>query len=518
MNEKLREKIKESLSSVLPITVVVALLCFTVAPVSNHVMMLFLVGAIFLIVGMGFFALGAETSMSVMGERMGANLSHSKKIWWIALVSFLVGTIVTIAEPDLQVLATQITQIPSITLLLAVAIGVGIFLAVAMLRTVFNCKLSHILGVLYSITMILAFFVPKDFLPVAFDAGGVTTGPITVPFVIALGIGAASIRGDKHSESDSFGLVALCSIGPILTVMLLGFLYQIDNTVYTPTTIPIVEDSQALIQLFLNKVPNYMLEVAKAMLPIVLFFLLYNMFALKLSKKELLKVAVGLLYTFIGLVVFLTGVNVGFMPVGKQLGSELTQMSQAWLIYPIVMVIGYLIVQAEPAVLVLTKQVSDLTDGAIPEKAMKITLSIGMAVALVIGVVRAKFGIPILCFLVPGYLLALSLMLFAPEIFVAIAFDSGGVTSGPMTAAFILPLMIGICEASGRMDYHIMRDAFGLVAMVAMMPLIVVQVMGVAYQIKKKQAEAEIIEAESDSEEEEIIIFPYRIAQKKEGE
>lgn len=515
MNEKLKKKVKESLASVLPITVIVALVCFSVAPISNNVMMLFLIGAVFLIFGMGFFTLGAETSMSVMGERIGANLSKSKKVWLIALISFLVGTIITIAEPDLQVLATQITEVPNVILILAVAIGVGIFLAIAMIRTVFNLKLSRILLILYIIVFGLIFFVPEDFLPVAFDSGGVTTGPMTVPFIIALGIGAASIRSGKESESDSFGLVALCSIGPILTVMILGLIFKIDSTVYTPTVIPIVDSSKDLMMMFINELPHYISEVAMALLPIIIFFLLYQITTLKMPKSEFIKVIVGTIYTFIGLVLFLTGVNVGFMPVGNQLGGELMGIEQQWLIIPIIALIGYFIVQAEPAVVVLTEQVSELTDGAIPEKAMKISLSIGMAIAMLIGVARAHFGIPILYFLIPGYLIAISLMFFVPEIFTAIAFDSGGVTSGPMTATFVLPLVIGICQASGRENLNVMKDAFGLVAMVAMMPLIIIQIMGLIYKFKISKVEKFAKQTQQDDDD--IIVFKRKIIS-KEGE
>lgn len=515
MNEKLKEKIKESMSAVLPITIIVALVCFSVAPISNNIMMLFLIGAIFLIFGMGFFTLGAESSMNTIGERVGATLSKSKNIWIITLISFLLGTIITVAEPDLQVLATQMAQIPNMTLILAVAVGVGIFLAFAMLRIVFNFKLSKILLILYLIVFCLMFFVPKDFLPIAFDSGGVTTGPITVPFIIALGIGAASIRNGRNSESDSFGLVALCSIGPILTVMILGFIFNIDNAVYTPTIIPAVDDSKGLIMMFINELPNYALEVTKALMPIIVFFGLYQMFYLKMPKKELLKVIIGLGYTFLGLVLFLTGVNVGFMPVGNQLGTELMNMQQQWLIIPILMLIGFFIVKAEPAVIVLTRQVAELTDGAIPEKAMKISLSLGMALALVLGFLRAAYGFSILYFIIPGYLIAIILMFLVPEIFTAIAFDSGGVTSGPMTASFVLPLIIGICETSGRTNINVMRDAFGLVAMVAMMPLIIVQAMGVIYKIKLKK-NINNIQPEK-VEDEDIIIFKRKTVS-KEGE
>lgn len=508
MNEKLKDKIKDSISSVLPITIIVALVCFSVAPVSNNVMMLFFIGAVFLIFGMGFFTLGAETSMTIIGERIGANLSNSKKVWVIALISFLVGTIITIAEPDLQVLATQIIQVPNMVLIMAVAIGVGIFLAISMLRIVFNIKLSKILMILYLAVFLLVFFVPSEFLPVAFDAGGVTTGPMTVPFIIALGIGAASVRSGKNSESDSFGLVALCSIGPILTVMILGMIFKIDSTVYTPTVIPEIENSKNLIMMFANEIPKYIIEVLKALLPIGVFFGLYQVISIKMPKKELMKVLVGFVYTFIGLVLFLTGVNVGFMPVGNQLGVELAVLQEHWLIFPIVMLMGYFIVQAEPAVIVLVKQISDITDGAIPEKAMKTALSLGMALAMVIGVLRSFYGISILYFLIPGYFIAISLMFMVPEIFTAIAFDSGGVTSGPMTATFVLPFMIGICEASGRVDLNIMKDAFGLVAMVAMMPLIVVQMMGLIYKVKMSKID-KVTQKEIDDDE--IIVFKRKV-------
>lgn len=498
LNEKLKEKIKESLASVVPITAIVLLLSFTITPVETHVILLFIIGAVLLTFGMGIFTLGAETSMTVMGERMGASLSKSKNIWFIALISFLVGTIITIAEPDLQVLATQITEVPSLVLILAVVIGVGIFLAVAMLRIVFQIKLSKLLFILYLLIFIVALFVPEDFLPIAFDTGGVTTGPITVPFLIALGIGAASVRGGKESENDSFGLAALCSAGPVLTVMILGLIFKVDNTVYTPTVISTVENSRSLILLFIEELPNYIWEVTKAILPILIFFLLYQVTNLKMPKNELIKIGVGLLYTFVGLVLFLTGVNVGFMPVGKQLGTELMEMTQEWLIFPIVILMGYFIVQAEPAVLVLTRQVNEITDGAIPEKAMKISLSIGNAIAMIIAVLRADLGIPIYYFLIPGYLLAVILMFIVPEIFTSIAFDSGGITSGTMTATFVLPLVIGICEASGRLDANIMQDAFGLVAMVAMVPIIMVQGMGLIYKFKSEKQVQKVEGAEED--------------------
>ena len=509
MNEKLKEKLGESLMSVLPITAIVAAICFFVTPVSSDVMMLFFVGAIFLVFGISLFSLGAESSMSLIGERIGASLSKSKKIWLIALVSFLVGIITTIAEPDLQVLATQAAEIPSDVLILTVGIGVGIFLSIAMLRIVFNIKLYKLLIFLYIILFAISFFVPSNFLPLAFDSGGVTTGPITVPFIIALGIGAASIRTDKNSESDSFGLVALCSIGPIIAVMILGLIFRISNTQYIPYEIAAVNSTREIALTFIEAIPKYSLDVLKSILPIIVFFALYNLFTLRLAGRELVKIFIGFLYTFIGLTVFLTGVNIGFLPVGNLLGIELVKNVDRELMLPIMMLIGFFIVKAEPAVQVLIRQVNDITDGKVSERIMEAALSIGMMIALVISCLRAWYGVPITVFLIPGYILALGLALFSPGIFTGIAFDSGGVASGPMTASFILPLMIGVCEASGRMNANVLQDAFGLVSMVAMMPLIVIQIVGVMYKYKRekyfKEEEIRILEKNDD-----VIVFPVK--------
>lgn len=454
MNEKLKEKFKEALAAVMPITIIVFAICFSVVKVSSDNLMLFLVGAVFLIFGMSLFSLGAETSMSLIGERVGATICKSKKVWVIALISFIVGTIITIAEPDLQVLATQIVDIPNIVLITTVGIGVGIFLAIAMLRMVLKIRLSRILAFLYLLVFILSFFIHDNFLPMAFDAGGVTTGPLTVPFIIALGIGAATIRSDKNSESDSFGLVALCSVGPILAVMILGLVYSITQTNYVPFETPPIEVSTDISQAFLSAIPTYCIDVFKSLVPIIIFFVLYQITYLKMPKNELIKVFVGMFYTYLGLVLFLTGAKVGFLPVGNSLGMSIMNIKMKWIIILIMEIVGYFIVQAEPAVNVLVKQVNEITDGMVSEGTMKTTLSIGMSIALIISVLRAWFGIPIYFFLITGYLVTIILSFFVSEMFTGIAFDSGGVASGPMTASFLLPLVIGIAENSRKDKYQ----------------------------------------------------------------
>ena len=318
----------------------------------------------------------------------------------------------------------------------------------------------------------------------AFDSGGVTTGPMTVPFIMALGVGISATRSDRHAADDSFGLVALCSIGPILAVMILSMIFKADSSSYTPPVIPEIGDSKELFLLFARELPAYMKEIAVSLLPIILFFMIFQIFMLKLTTRKLKKIAIGLAYTYAGLVLFLTGVNVGFMPAGNYLGQVLAKSAHPLFLVPIAMIMGYFIVKAEPAVYVLNKQVEEITDGAISSKAMGMGLSLGVAVSLGLAMVRVLTGISILWFLVPGYAIALGISFFVPKIYTAIAFDSGGVASGPMTAAFLLPMAQGACSALGG---NIVTDAFGVVAMVAMTPLITIQVMGLASRIRAKR-------------------------------
>ena len=487
--KNLLEKLKESLGAVLPIIGIVLVLCFSIAPIPNSVLMTFVVGAVLLIIGMMFFTLGAEMAMTPMGERIGTKLTNTRKISVVIVLCFILGFIITISEPDLQVLAEQVPSIPNYTLIIAVATGVGIFLVAAVLRMLFGIPLAHMLLVLYPIIFILASIVPQDFLTVAFDSGGVTTGPMTVPFIMALGIGFSAVRSDKHAENDSFGLVALCSVGPILAVLLLGLLYHPGESGYEQAMIVKTDNSVEMWQLFQEGLPYYMKEMLISLLPIILFFFIFQIVSLHLHKKTLVKIIIGIIYTYIGLVLFLTGVNVGFMPAGNYLGQVIAGLSYPWIIVPIGMLIGYFIVKAEPAVYVLTEQVEELTSGAISAKAMGMSLSIGVALSLGLAMVRVLTGVSILWFLLPGYAVALGLTFFVPKIFTAIAFDSGGVASGPMTATFLLPFSMGACEALGG---NVVTDAFGVVAMVAMTPLITIQILGLIYQIQEQMKEKQV--------------------------
>lgn len=484
MKRLLLDKTREAILSVLPITAIVLILNYTILHLPFYTILLFIFGSILLIFGMAFFTLGADTSMMVMGEKIGSYLTRSRKLPLVIITTFIIGVFITIAEPDLKVLARQTPAVPDMTLIFAVAIGVGVFLVISFLRILLQIKLSRLFIIFYALTFLLATLTDTNFLPVAFDSGGVTTGPITVPFIMALGIGLAMVRGDKAAEEDSFGLVALCSIGPIMTVLILGIFYKPTGS-YIPITVPEVNSFFEVVKVFLKALPGYFEEVFIALIPIVLFFVIFQIFALRLKKRQLLKISVGVIYTFIGLLLFLTGVNVGFMPIGFLIGKKIVESPFRFILILLGIVIGYFIVAAEPAVHVLKQQVEDITDGSITGRSLGLSLSIGVGVSVGLAMLRVVTGISIWYMILPGYLLALILTYFVPPIFTAIAFDSGGVASGPMTATFLVPFAMGATEAVGG---NIQTDAFGIVAMVAMTPLITIQCLGLFYRFKSKRA------------------------------
>ena len=488
-NEPLKEKIYESITAVVPITVIVLVLSISITPLRVGTFLLFLFGALMLIFGMGLFTLGADMAMIPMGEGIGVSISKSRRMMIPLFVCLILGMLITIAEPDLQVLAQQVPAIPNLTLILTVAAGVGIFLVVTKLRMIFKIPLAYTLVFFYLLVFGFAFFTPNTFIPVSFDSGGVTTGPITVPFIMALGIGMASVRSDKNSNNDSFGLIALCSIGPVLSVLILGIFYSPEEAVYTSKTLSELSTTKAVAAEFLKAFPAYMKEVGIAILPIILLFVIFQLWTKRFRRITLLKIVSGLFYTYFGLVLFLTGVNVGFMPAGQYIGAQIAGGVHKWFLLPVGMLIGYFIVKAEPAVKVLTKQVEEVSNGFISQRSIEHSLSIGVALSVGISMLRILTGLSILWFLIPGYAISLILTFFVPQIFTGIAFDSGGVASGPMTATFLLPLAMGACEALGG---NILTDAFGIIAMVAMTPLVTIQLLGLSGNIRsrvlKKQA------------------------------
>lgn len=505
--KELLTKIKEALISALPITAIVYLMSLT--PWFNfsvNELISFTIGAVLLIVGIGLFNMGADLAMTPIGTHVGAGLSQQRKLGLLLGVCFVLGVLITIAEPDLQVLANQVKDVINGTLLIVtVGVGVGVFLVVAILKIVFKRSLAELLSVFYmllfSVALILAVQGKLDLLPMAFDSGGVTTGPITVPFIMALGVGVSRILGDRRSKENSFGLVALCSIGPILAVLVLG-LFSKGNMTYT---VPDYTVSSDIWNTYLQVMLHTTKEVSLALGMIVAFFLVCQITFLRLPKRRLLRIAIGVLFTYIGLVLFLTGVNVGFMPIGYRLGIVLGKLHPAILI-GFGTAMGILVVLAEPAIHVLNQQVEEVTGGMISRKSMTMGLCLGVGAAIGLAMLRIVFDFSIVYYVIPGYFISLVLSLFVPRVYTAVAFDSGGVASGPMTSGFILPFAIGACVGVQGAE-AVLRDAFGVVALVAMTPLITIQLLGFRAILAERVSERRAMQRILGADDQQIINF-----------
>ncbi len=513
-----------ALLSTLPVVVIIAILHFTNVTslsvaggtLNGQGVPLFAIGAVFLFVGIALFSIGTDNAMSKIGRHVGASMTAHKNLIGLIVIVFLLGVFVTIAEPDLAVLSNRLFNndvVMYYVFIGLVGLGVGVFLVIGVLRILFQKSLKVWLLAFYALLFALAILVDESFIPVAFDSGGVTTGPVTVPFIIALGVGIATSRGGKSSNADSFGLTAFCSIGPLIVVMIYGLASKQLETQYIMDPIP------SAYERFLHAFLLCCRNVGIAMAPVIIFFFIYNAVVIHLPKKEILKIIVGLIYTFIGLVVFLTGVEGGFTPIADYIGQTLVDKQDLiFILYLVAALIGLVVVLCEPAVQVLGKQVEVISDGMIKKRSMMIALSIGIGIAVALAVVRVIYKFSIFYYLVPGYILALALTFVVPDIYVGVAFDSGGVASGPMTSAFILPFTLGV----GHKFYEINKEtlasemsegtflakqAFGTVALVAMMPLIVIQLLGLNASLMQHRSMVAARKRVMDENDNQIINF-----------
>ncbi len=485
---QLKEKMMESLFSVAPVMVIVLVLHWTLAPI-GELLWQFIVGGILLILGLGIFLLGTEIGMVPIGQKAGSALTSRRNVPIMIGTGFVVGFLVTVAEPDVQVLAAQVAGVdPSVSpsvLVFMIAVGVGFFVSLAMGRILLQIPLKGVLIFFYLVVFGCAYFTSPAFLGIAFDAGGATTGPMTVPFIMALGVGVALVRSGRDAGEQSFGFIGLASIGPVLAVLVLGIFFEggkggelsavAEETVRLPLTLH-----------FLHLVPEIAGEVARALGPLVVLFVIFQIWLLKMPPIQLLKMIMGLVYTFIGLILFFMGAKGGFMPAGAELGAMIANLDHNIALVPIGFVLGAVVVCAEPAVWVLNGQVEQVSGGHIRRNVMLFSLCVGVACSIAIAMIRVVTGLSIWWFLIPGYVLALGLTRFCPQMFTAIAFDSGGVASGPMASTFILAFTLGASKALGG---NPITDAFGVIAMIAMTPLLTIQILGILYAAKQRAAE-----------------------------
>jgi Protein of unknown function (DUF1538). len=488
----LLKKLKEVVSAVLPVVILVVILNFTLTPVPNMLMLQFLIGALAIIIGLAILLFGIEMGVLPFGNNMGKTFLKSNNLWYVLIISFLLGFFINIAEPDLQVLATQVASVtggvvPMLLILVAVSIGTGVTLSMGITRIVKNIPLNKLFAVTYGIIFVLSMFSSPDMIAIGFDASGATTGALTVPLVLALSVGAAAMeKNSKASEEDSFGLVGVMSTGAILGVLVLNLFIKTDNITGVLTGHHV--DTGSVFGPFIAEIPKVALESFIALLPVVLLLVIFQKISFKVKKRAFARMLIGFLYTYIGLVVFLVGVNAGFMNVGNIIGHGLASYNNTALLVAFGFLLGMVVILAEPAVYTLTQQIESVTSGYVKRKTVLFTLSIGVAVAVGLSMLRiAVPAIQLWHYLLPGFIIALALSFVVPKIFVGIAFDSGGVASGPMTATFVLAFAQG---ASSALEHsNVLVDSFGVIAMVAMTPLIALQILGLIYKYKSQKSE-----------------------------
>ena len=478
MKNKLTESLIDSLKSVMPIVFVIIGISFLIN-IPNRTIMSFSVSAILLIIGIAVFTTGANMSMIKIGEKIGDLLVRKRRKWLILVASVIVGIVITISEPDLIVLANELSSIPNVLLIVLVAIGVGIYLLIGVCRILGKLSFRTIVTVSLIIIMALLYFTPKEFIAVAFDSGGVTTGAMGVPLIVAFGYGISKLRSGNDSKSYSFGLCGICSLGPVIVVLILGLFFKVDNYFEVTGFINDYGIIENIVSCFIKSLK----EISLSLLPILVVFYISNLFDRRMNKYEHIRMVFGIILSLLGLTLFLTGVSSGFLEIGYRIGNTFASSYYKYLLIPVGMILGYIIIRLEPAVKILIKRVSDLTEGSISEELISLCLSIGVCIAVGLSLVRIYFNIPIIYIIVPGYFVAAMLMYFTPNIFTAIAFDAGGAASGAMTTSFLLPLCIGTCVSLGN---NIMTDAFGIGALVALTPIITVEILGIVYNRKLK--------------------------------
>lgn len=486
------DKLKEVLQSVLPITILVIILHFTIAPLPGIEFSRFLFGALLIIMGLAVFLFGVDIGITSIGNYLGKEIARSNSLKLVLVMGLILGFFISIAEPDLIILANQVSEvtdgaIPSTVLLVVVSVGIAFMMTIGLFRIVYRYPLRNIFFVIYTLIFILAIFSSNDLFAIAFDASGSTTGALTVPFMLALATGVASLNHDsKSAEIDSFGLVGVASSGAILSVLILGLFtgdsgitgtLSVDVGAYTSWVVP-----------FTDTLPHMALETVLSIAPILIIFVCYNLFVAKrkMQTADFKRAMLGLLYLYVGLVLFLTGVNAGFLNVGRQLGMTIAGMDSKWPVLFIGLLLGLVVILAEPAVYVLTHQIEYVTNGSVKRSVVLVFLSVGVGLAVLLSVVRVLVPEILLWhYLVPGYIIALVLAFRVPNLFVGMAFDAGGVASGPMTATFILAFIQGVADITPHSN--VLLDGFGMIAMVAMMPILSLQLLGAIYQQRSKK-------------------------------
>ncbi len=505
--------LKEVLLSSLPLAIIIIIVCVFIAPMENptNYIKLFM-GYASVVLGQSFFLVGLDSSILPIGKLVGSSLVKFNKTIFIILFGILFGILATVAEPALAVLARQTHMIMNgvneTAFVWLLSTGVGIFVGFALYRVIRDMNIRIVFAILYILVFLTVIFVPKEFVALAFDGSGATTGDISVPFILALGIGISATMSKHKTNDDIFGIIGIASVGPILAVFIYGIILNIINGGEIP---PAALYDPGAAESFAEITISNITGVALALFPIVIVFLPFQLFLVKLPKKQFIKMMLGVIPVYIGLLIFLSGIDYGFAFAGEYIGEVFLNAARPswfkWLLLPLGFVLGAAITLSEPAVTVLGEQLEEITNGHIKKLAIRITLAIGIGFASLLSMVKILTQINILWFLVPLYALALIMMMHTSPLFVGLAFDSGGVTGGALTSAFLTPLTLGAAQAvaltGGIKAQSVLTNGFGIIAFISVTPLITVQALGIIYDRKVKQSQALNTEYE-DAEYEEL--------------
>lgn len=486
--------------------------CVFIAPMENRFQYVKLaVGYLCVIFGQAFFLVGLDMSILPIGEMVGESLIQFKKMTYMIFFGILFGLLATVAEPALSVLARQahmiIGAVSETAFVWVMSAGVGVFVGFSLFRIIRNLNLKLVFAILYAAIFLMVIFVPEEFVALAFDGSGATTGDVSVPFILALGLGVSATMSKQKTNDNTFGIIGIASVGPILALFLYGIILR---AVCGGAIPPAGAYEPGAAEKFLEIVVSNMRGVALALFPVVLVFLPFQFFLIRLPRREFIKILLGTIPVYLGLLIFLSGIDFGFAFAGQYIGQVFMDAARPgwfkWLLLFIGFVLGAAITLSEPAVTVLGEQLEEITNGHIKKLTIRVTLAIGIGVASVLSIIKILTQINILWFLVPLYAAALLMMRFTSPLFVGLAFDSGGVTGGALTSAFLTPLTLGVAQAvaaaEGVNAQSILTNGFGIIAFISVVPLIAVQTLGIVYDLRFRKAQQRTIEDElADLEE-----------------
>ncbi len=507
MRSKFFQTVKETFFSSLALAVIIVI-CLLIAPLNSFGdYVKIIIGYACVVIGQSMFLVGLETSILPIGRMVGGSFAKYNKLGFVLAFGFIFGLLATVAEPALAVLAKQIGGIMPLvnsTLFIWItATGIGIGVAIALVRIVKNISIKWVFAILYGIVFLLVIFAPEEFVALAFDGSGATTGDVSVPFILVLGLGISATFSKSKTNDDSLGIIGISSVGPIVAVLLYGIIVKAVNGTLPPENVYDMSTQSALGAIVLGNLG----DVALAVLPIVLISVPFLLFLLKLPRRTFLKLMMGVIPVYLGLLIFLSGIDYGFGFIGQYIGKIFFAPSRPenfkWLLLLVGFVLGAAITVSEPAVTVLGDQIEELTNGHIRKLTIRITLAIGIGFASLLSILKILTEVNILYFLAPLYALSLIMMIFTPKLFVGLAFDSGGVTGGALTSAFLTPLTLSIAQSVAESQggkLSVLTNGFGIISFISVTPLIAVQALGIIYNLRLKLAAKTAKETVADLE------------------